>query len=72
MLGLEKQLAVGIIFVRCVHLLIHDVTTLKPVYLFVRIAKFGHLYGPAVVFGAQDHPLGDIARQIPVLARAGR
>ena len=43
--------------------------TLKPVYLFRGVAELGDLDGLADVFGGQDHPLGDVARQGRVLAQ---
>ncbi len=42
---------------------------LKPVDLLRGVAKLGHLDGLADVFRAQDYFLGDIARQVRVLAQ---
>ena len=38
--------------------------TLKPVDLLRGVTEFGHLDGPANVFRAQDHPLGDVSHQV--------
>ena len=44
--------------------------SLKPVHLLLAVAELGHLDGLAYgVFGAQDHPLGDVAGQVRVLAQ---